>query len=305
MTTTSLPRSTAQPGAHKRRWHVGSILVNLLAFALMFIVLFPLAWSIGSSLKGYEEQYTHPHLLIPQDPTLWNYRWLFTKLPQFPRQLLNSFIVTGSAVFLNAFLATMAGYGFARIDFRGRDLLFYAIVISMFLPRSGALMAQYELLSFLRMRTIPGLILLFAAALPISIFIMRQTFLSIPRELEESAYIDGASTWQVFLRLALPLSASGVIVICILKFVEVWGDYLLTLTILDDPLQFTAAVGVAIVRSFITTESSSATSGATTTIAPDGVLGAANVVTMLPVVVLYILMQKWFVRGLTEGALKM
>lgn len=283
----------------------GKLAVYCLALLLIFLVLFPLAWSVGASFKGYEEQYTAPHLLIPRDPTLLNYQWLFTKLPQFPRQLLNSFIVTGSAVLLNAFLAMMAGFGFARINFRGRELIFYLVIVSMFIPRTGALMAQYELLSFLQLRNLPGLILTFAAALPISMFIMRQTFLSIPHELEEAAYIDGATIWQVFWHIALPLSVSGVIVISILKFVDVWGDYLLTLTILDDPMQFTAAIGVAIVRSFITTEATSSSSGASIAIAPNGVLGAANMLTMFPVVLLYILMQKWFVRGLTEGALKM
>jgi ABC-type glycerol-3-phosphate transport system permease component len=293
---------TAQP-----RFHLdfGKLFVYTLALLLIIVVLFPLAWSIGASFKGYAEQYAAPHLLIPREPTWLNYEWLFTKLPQFPRQLLNSFVVTGSAVLLNALLAMMAGYGFARIHFPGREVIFYMVIVSMFIPRTGALMAQYELLSFLHLRNLPGLILTFAAALPISMFIMRQTFLSIPHELEESAFIDGATLWQVFWHIALPLSTSGIIVISILKFVDVWGDYLLTLTILDDPLQFTAAVGVAVVRSFITTEATSSSSGASIAIAPNGVLGAANVLTMVPVVILYILMQKWFVRGLTEGALKM
>lgn len=289
----------------RKRIGLGTLVLYALALLLIVIVLFPLVWSVSSSLKGYAEQYRAPHLLIPQEPTLLNYQWLFSKLPYFPRQLLNSFIVTGSSVLLTALLATMAGYGFARIDFRGRDLLFYTVVVSMFIPRSGGLMAQYELLSFLHLRNIPGLILAFASVLPISIFIMRQTFLAIPRELEESAFIDGANTWQVFWRIALPLSASGVIVVCILKFVEVWGDYLFTLTMLDDPSQFTAAVGVAIVKSFISVDTVGTGTGATVSMAPDGVLGAANVVVMMPVVLLYIFMQKWFVRGLTEGALKM
>lgn len=294
------------PGQRPRfRLTRSHVVTYLLSLVLIFVILFPIAWSISASLKGYAEQYRAPHLLIPEEPTIMNYVWLFSKLPNFPRQLFNSFLVTLSSVALTGVLATMAGYGFARIEFRGRELLFFTLIVSMFIPRSGGLMAQYELLNFLRLRNIPGLILAFSAVLPVSIFIMRQTFLSIPKELEESAFIDGASTWQTFWRIVLPLGTSGLIVICILKFVEVWGDYLFTLTMIDEPQQFTAAVGVAIVRSFISVESVGTGTGATVSIAPDGVLGAANVVTMLPVVLLYIVMQKWFVRGLTEGALKM
>ncbi|MCB0065214.1 MAG: carbohydrate ABC transporter permease [Caldilineaceae bacterium] len=302
---------TEQTGNRNRvrnRWgkiNLSALWTYLLALLLIVIVLFPLAWSVSSSLKGFEEQYKSPHLLIPENPTLLNYQWLFSKLPNFPRQLMNSFIVTLTSVALTAFLATMAGYGFARIEFRGRDLLFYTVIASMFIPRSGGLMAQYELMSFLKLRNLPGIILAFSAALPVAIFIMRQTFLAIPRELEESAFIDGATTWHVFRSIALPLSTSGLIVICILKFVEVWGDYLFTLTMLDEPEHFTAAVGVAIVKSFISVDTVGSGSGANVSIAPDGVLGAANVVVMTPVVLLYIFMQKWFVRGLTEGALKM
>jgi ABC-type glycerol-3-phosphate transport system permease component len=299
-----------QQAIHRSRYdrlqrHLSNLIIYALACILILIVVFPLAWSVGASLKGIEEQYIRPQAIFPERPTLLNYEFLFAKLPNFPRQLVNSFVLTISAVVLNAFLSTLAGYGFARLNFRGRDTIFYLIIISMFIPRSGGLMAQYELLNFMRLRSLLGLTLVFASALPVSMFIMRQTFLSIPKELEESAFMDGANTWQVFRSIALPLCASGLIVVCILKFVEVWGDYLLTLTILDDPARFTAAVGVAVVRSFINVESVGTSSGATVSIAPDGVLGAANIVTMTPVVLLYIFMQKWFVRGLTEGALKM
>lgn len=287
------------------RGHLPGLAIYLLAVTLIVVVLFPLAWSIGSSFKGMEEQVLAPNSLLPHQPTLVNYAFLFAQVPNFIWQLFNSLLVAASAVFLHALLAVMAGYGFARIEFWGREPIFYVIIVSMFIPRAGGLMAQYELLHFLHLRNLPGLILTFASALPISMFIMRQTFLVVPKELEEAAQLDGANLWQVFRQIALPLGASGLIVVCILKFVDVWGDYLFTLTIIDDPQQLTAAVGVAIVRSFINIEAVGVGAGATVRMAPGGVLAAANVITMLPVVLLYIVMQKWFVRGLTEGALKL
>ncbi len=171
------------------------VLIYFCVALLIIVVLFPMVWALSSSFKGFREIYRYARNLIPREPTLDNYRFLFFKLPNFPRQLLNSFIVTFGSVLLTVVMALTTGYGFARIDFRGRDALFYAVIVSMFIPRSGGLMAQYELMDFLGLRnSLIGLILAFGAGLPIPMFIMRQAFLSIPRELEESAAIDGATT---------------------------------------------------------------------------------------------------------------
>lgn len=282
-----------------------SIVLFLLAGLLIAVVTFPMAWALSSSFKDFQEIYQNPLSIIPDRPVASNFLFLFEKLPYFPRQVVNSFIVTVSTVILTALLATMMGYGFARIDFRGRDLLFYLVIISMFVPQSGGLMAQYELMDYLHLRdSLLGLVLAFASGLPVSMFIMRQTFLYIPRELEDAAQIDGCSTWRVFWHVALPMCTSGLIVVTILKFVQVWGDYLFTLTMLDSEEKFTAAVGVAIVRSFIGFRTGATTTTAEAPIAPLGVLAASSVVVMAPVIIVYIALQKWFVRGLTEGVLK-
>jgi multiple sugar transport system permease protein len=282
-----------------------AVVIYALTGVLMVVVLFPMAWVFSSSFKGFEEIYQHARRMIPKEPTMSNYVFLFEKLPNFPRQLVNSFIVTGGAVALTALLSTMMGYGFARINFKGRDLLFYTVIVSMFIPRSGGLMAQFELMDFLGLRdSLIGLILAFGAGLPVSMFIMRQSFLYIPRELEDAAAIDGASVWQTFWKLALPMCTSGLVVVCILKFVQVWGDYLFTLTMLDSEEKFTAAVGVAIVRSFVGFRSGVSPDGLEAPIAPLGVLSSASIIVMIPVIALYVALQKWFVRGLLEGVLK-
>lgn len=283
-----------------------NLIIYILSFVLILVVVFPMAWMVGASFKGFREVYQQPRTIIPRDPIMENYTFLFEKVPSFPSQVLNSFIVTFGSVALTALLATMMGYGFARIEFRGRELLFYTVIVSMFIPRSGGLMAQYELMAFLNLRdSFIGLILAFAAGLPVSMFIMRQAFLYIPQELEDAAVVDGCSTIQVFFRIALPMCTSALIVVCILKFVQVWGNYLFVLTMVDSQDKFTAAVGVAIVRSFVSvTETTAASAEGSAPIAPYGVLAAAACVTMMPVVLLYIGLQKWFVRGLTEGILK-
>lgn len=292
-------------GERKLRVKWRNLVIYVLALGLVVFVVFPLLWAFSSSFKDFQEVFQNARRLIPERPVLDNYIFLFEKLPYFPRQIVNSLIVTSGTVLLVAFLATMMGYGFARVDFRGRDLLFYSVIVSMFVPRSGGLMAQYELMDFLHLRdSLLGLILAFAAGLPVPMFIMRQSFLYVPRELEDAAEIDGCSTWQVFWKVALPMCTSGLVVVCILKFVQVWGDYLFTMTMIDSEEKFTAAVGVAVVRSFVGHRMGEVAEAANAPIAPDGVLAAAAIVVMAPVVLLYLVLQKWFVRGLTEGILK-
>ena len=106
----------------------------------------------------------------------------------------------------------MAGFAFARLNFRGRDLLFYGLIMLMFVPRAGGLMALYELMEFLHLRNSHlGLILLFPSAISVALFIMRQNFLSVPREIEDAALIDGAGTWRLFLSVDMPFARGGLL----------------------------------------------------------------------------------------------
>lgn len=276
------------------------LVLYVILAAILFWCLFPLLFTFTISIKTTKEFYMAPFRLIPRNPTLLPYKYILTISPYFPKQMVNSAIVALGAVALTVLMATMGGYAYGRLDWRFRDLAFYGIIVSMFVPRAGALMAQYELMDFLHLRnSLIGLILAFGAGLPVPIFVMRQTFLNIPHELEEAAYIDGASTWQVLWKVVIPMSTSGMLVVAILKFVNVWGNYLFVLTMLDRQEFFLVSVSIAIIQ----------------TLAGDAMLdyqelvgenvsAAAYISVMLPVVLLYVLLQKWFVRGLREGVLK-
>ena len=277
-----------------------NVLLHVVVIAILIWCLFPLFYAFTISIKTTKEFYRAPFRLIPKNPTLLPYKYILTISPYFPKQMLNSAIVALGAVALTVVMATMGGYAYARLDWRFRDLAFYGIIISMFVPRAGALMAQYELMDFLHLRnSLVGLILAFGAGLPVPIFIMRQTFLNIPRELEEAAYIDGANTWTVLWRVALPMSTSGMLVVAILKFVRVWGDYLFVLTMLDKQEYFLVSVSIAIIQVLAGDQMLDYQD-----LVGENVSAAAYMTVMLPVVILYILLQKWFVRGLREGILK-
>jgi ABC-type glycerol-3-phosphate transport system permease component len=285
----------------RKNLHFDALAVNFSLILIVIICLVPFVWSVSSSLKGREELFQTMPSLLPKEPTLGNYQWIFTRrdLSTIPLNMLNSFKVSFMAVAIQTILATMAGYAFARLDFKGRDLLFYTLILLIFVPRAGGLMAVYELMDSLNLRNSHlGLALLFASSISVAVFIMKQSFLGVPRELEEAAIIEGANTWQVFLYVAIPIAKSGIVVIALFEFLYVWGEYLMTRTLIDFPELQTLSVAVATVSGWSALFTSSAFS-------TYGAEAAAHVVAMAPVILLFVLMQKWFVRGLSEGILKM
>ena len=260
-----------------------------------------MVWAISASLKDRNELYLATPTLLPHNPTLENYRWIFTQsdMSRLPLNMWNSVKVTMGAVIIQCITATMAGFAFARLTFRGRDLIFYLLILLIFIPRAGGLMALYELMEFLHLRNSHlGLMLLFPSAISVALFVMRQNFLGIPRELEEAAIIDGANTWQLFWQVDVPLVKGGIAVVAIWEYIYVWGEYLMTLTLIDFPELETLSIAVTKLQGWGAHFTSSILAGY-------GTESAAYVVAMVPVIVVFIFLQKWFVRGLSEGILKL
>lgn len=272
---------------------------------VVFIVLLPILWMISTAFKDSEEFYTNSAALIPRRPSLVNFEYMFTAIQELPVYMRNSFLLASGVAILQVLAASLAGYAFARIHFSGRDLIFIAIIVSMFIPRSGGLMALYELMSFLKLRnSIFGLVLLFSSGLPVPIFIMRQAFLAIPKEIEESALIDGASWLQIFSRIALPLASSAMVVIATLAFVGVWSDYLITYTLVDKDSQMTISVGIQKVLTASYETATAVVPHLRGKFAHEAADAAMLLFSALPVIFVYALLQRWFMKGLTEGAIK-
>ena len=160
-------------------------------------------------------------------------------------------------------------------------------------------------MNFLKMRnSLFGLILLFASGLPVPIFIMRQAFLAVPKEIEESAFIDGANWFQVFARVSMPLVISAMVVIATLAFVGVWSDYLVTYTMVDRDTQLTISVGI---QKVLTSSYESATAIVPQLrgqFAHEAADAAMLLFSAFPVILIYALLQRWFMKGLTDGAIK-
>ncbi len=306
MATTSMPSTQPQTRSQLMSWlRRTNWLAHICLVAITFIVLLPILWLISTSFKDGQEFYTNSAALIPRHFSLVNYQYMFTAIQELPIYMRNSFILAIGVSVLQLFTASLAGYAFARVNFRGRDLIFIAIIVSMFIPRSGGLMALYELMSFLKLRnSLIGLILLFSAALPVPIFIMRQAFLAIPREIEESALIDGASWFQVFARVSLPLVISAMIVIATLAFVGVWSDYLVTYTLIDRDSQLTISVGIQKVLTSSYETATAIVPQLRGKFAHEAADAAMLLFSAFPVVIIYALLQRWFMKGLTDGAIK-
>jgi len=256
-------------------------------------VLVPLLWIAFSSVKSVPEQYRVPSTFFPHEPTLEGYQFVLQNVPLLPVYYLNSLIVASASTFGTVAIACLAGYSFGRLDFWGRDRVFWGLVISMFLPTSiTSLFATYELIDrFGLLDTQLGLILPYTGTgMIFATFIMRSVFMTIPGELEDAARIDGAGPFQTFWRVMLPLAANGLVVILILAFINHWGEYLLARTLttqkaLTLPVVIAGFQPQAGEWHFST-------------------MAAAYMLMFFPAFVVLAIVQRWFMRGLTEGAIK-
>lgn len=293
----TIPSSTRPPltnGVSKFRINHRQVLLRVVLWLFLLIFLLPFIWAVSASLKTRQELYVELPSLITTNPTLANYIYVLRRMPTFMTQFLNSSIVTVGAVLLQVAVAALAGYAFARLRFKGRDIIFYTMIMLTFVPRAGGLMAQYELMNFLNLRNnLFGLILAFAAGVPIPIFIMRQTFLNLPTAFEDAALIDGCNRFQAFLLVMLPMATGGMLVVGLFEFIRVWGEYLFTLTMIDQPTLYTLGIGIAMNFVGLALEDGEFTSY--------GAEAAAHLLTSAPVLILFIVFQRMFVRGMMEG----
>jgi multiple sugar transport system permease protein len=275
-------------------WLRNRLGVRVALWILLIFFLLPIVWTLSSSLKNREELFQGRPSLITLNPTLANYQYALAKFRDFDTYYRNSIIVTLGAVVVQTTLATLAGYGFARVRFKGRDLVFFTMILLIFVPRAGGLMAQYELMNFLQLRnSMIGLILALSAGLAVPVFIMRQTFINMPVEFEDAAHIDGCNRFQAFWFIMLPMATGAAAVVAMFEFIRVWGEYLFTLTMIDDRNLFTLGVGMAMTLLGATVEFGEFTSY--------GAQAAAFILAAAPVLLFFLLLQRWFVRGLMEG----
>ena len=268
---------------------VASILVNGMLAGLTLVSLFPLLWMLSVSFMTPGEASTLPPPLLPESPTLVNYRELFMR-GGMTRYLLNSVFVATVITVISLLFNAMAGYAFAKLQFAGQQRLFKALIGTLIIPGQVAMMPLFLLLKQMGLVNSYGGLIAPAMASIFGIFLVRQYALSIPDELMEAARIDGAGEFRIFFSIIMPLLAPILASLALFTFLGSWNDFMWPLIVLTDAHLQTLPVALA----SLSREH-----------AQDGeLMMAGSVVTILPVLLLFLALQKYYIRGLLVGSVK-
>jgi len=297
MAATANTRPTAPKRKKKKKkadvWSVSGwiFLIILLIFAVV-----PMVWMVLTSLKGQFAALQYPPQWIPENPTIEQYRRLLSPNNEmgrtFLRYMVNSIWVSTATTIIGVAIAVPAAYAFSRFRFPGRMLLFYSVLLRNMFPAVIFLMPLFIMMRNLRLvNTHWSLIITYLTfGLPLSIWLLKGFYDNIPPQLEQAARIDGATRFKAFLLIVMPLSSPGIIATAIYSFIVAWNEYVYALTFLNNEDMLTLPVGLQ--RFF--TEYATNWPG----------LMAASFIMSVPVVVMFLVLQKYFVRALTEGAVK-
>ena len=267
----------------------GALMVNGSLALLSALTIFPLVWMLSASLMAPGEASTFPPPLLPAAPTLEHYRVLFGT-QGLGRQALNSLFISVAATLLSLAFNLSAGYAFAKLKFKGRELIFRTLLAALVIPGQVAMMPLFLMLKQM------GLVNTFAGALVpwlagvFGIFLVRQYAQGIPDDLLEAARLDGANEGQIFLRIVLPLLKPIVVTLAVLVFLGSWNDFMWPLIVLTDRELQTLPVALAgLSREHVQDTE---------------LMMAGSVLTVLPVLLLFLVLQRHYMKGLLMGSVK-
>ena len=260
---------------------------HLTLIVIAFFMLVPFYWVIKTAITN-ENIYAYPPNLLPQDPHLFNFVDVWYLIP-FPRYLLNSIIVSTIAVLGNVVFNAMAGYALTR-QFAGRNMVLALFLSCMLIPFQATIIPAYLITAKLGLlNTYLGLALPMLSTI-VCIFVFKAAFESVPRSLIDAARLDGLSEWRIILRVLMPLSKPAIATNVILTFIWSWNNFLWPLLITRDPLMQTLPLGLARFLSYLEDTT--------------GALYAFAVMVLAPSILVFLMAQKEFIRGLTSGATK-
>lgn len=274
-----------------RAFKVGSQYV--LYGLIVFMMIYPLWWLLSSMLKTSQEIMAIPPTFFPSYITFENLGVVFQRIDILGKMMINSFYVSITIPIFQTIIALFAGYAFARIKFKGRNLIFILFIGSMMIPPQLTMITNYitianglKLMNNLLSLQLLGMFSAF------SIFMFRQRFLTIPQELEEAAKIDGCGTFGTFFRIALPLAKPVIYINLILSFNAIWGDFFVPMMFLRKKEVMTLPIGLTIIQGAYNTQSI-------------GVMVAAIGMTTIPSILVYLIFRKQLVLGITSTGLKL
>ncbi len=262
---------------------------HLVLLPIALVMVLPLVWMIVTSLQTLNETRHYPPTLVPSSLEWNNYREVLQEAP-FARWFLNTLIVTVVVVIGNLLFCSLAGYAFARIKFFGREVAFVLILATLMVPFQVIIIPEFLIVRRLGMIDSLGALILPNLAGAFGIFLLRQFFRTLPIELEEAARIDGCSRLGVLFKIVLPLSGPALATLAVITFMWTWNDFLWPLITIYNPDNMTLQLGLSTFQGAHQTNTN--------------LLMAANVLSMLPILVLFFVAQRYFIRGIATSGLK-
>jgi multiple sugar transport system permease protein len=262
----------------------------LIGLSLIFIA--PLVWMLLTSIKGAGEATQVPPTVIPEDPTTEAYSTLFVGNSQTPvlRWFANSMLAATGQAILILIVASMAAYALARMEFKGKKLLFSMIIATLFVPIFTLIIPNFLIIDRLGWLDTLWALIIPGAASAFGVFFLRQFFSSLPRELEEAAILEGANHWQIFTKVILPLSKPALATLAVISFLSNWNDFIWPIYVLFSPESFTLPPGLGILQ------------GAYTINYPVVMAGAA--LASIPALILFLFAQRYIIEGVSRSGLK-
>ncbi|WP_439876642.1 carbohydrate ABC transporter permease (plasmid) [Bacillus mycoides] len=269
----------------QKKWPRVIMYIVLITYGL--VTLYPFLWAVLAAFKPYKEIVSGGLSLLPQEPTLDNFKYIFTRDPLFTKWIINSFIIATLGTIVNVILNTMSGYALARLRFPGRNYVFLLILTVMMVPGQILLIPNYLIMRSLGFLDTYAALILPGAINFAYIFMMRQFFVNFPKEIEEAAQVEGLSRFKTFWKVVFPMARASVATQAVFVFLAFWNEFLKPLLYITSPEKYTLTLGL---QSF---QSQNATQW--------NYIMAASVISIIPIIIIYIVLNRYFMQGFRIG----
>jgi multiple sugar transport system permease protein len=275
----------------KQRKFIRQGIMSILLVAGGISTLLPFLFMVSTALKGAVFVFEIPPRLIPQEPTFQNFIDAWTS-NQFGRYFINSILVSAITIPNILILGSMMAYAFSRFHFFGKKFLYGMVIFFMTMPAMSLIVPQFILARNLQLTDkLAGLILMYIAQnLPFAVFLLRGFLEEIPKDIEDAARIDGASPWSIYWQVILPLCKPALATSAIISFLGAWDEFVWANTLINSPEKRTLPVAIANFQGVHTTNW--------------GLVFAASIIAVIPVIILFVTLQKYFIKGMVAGAIK-
>ena len=269
---------------------IGKIIIYILLALLVIITILPFVWMLSASIKSDREVFQmNPFVLIPENPHWDNYLKIWTKIP-FATFIKNTVVLTIVVTLLQLFTSSFAAYAFAKLEFKGKKQLFLAYISTIAMPWQVYMVPQFLMMRKMGLNDTLLAMVVLQAFSAFGVFLMSQFIRGIPRELDEAARIDGMSEFKIYTNIMLPLSKPALATLTIFTFVATWNDYLGPTIYLKTEAKKTIQIGL---QRFIGQYSSEY-----------GLIMAGSVISLIPVLIVFLALQKYFVEGIATSGVK-